>query len=240
LCDSENGSPSTCAQEAADRKRKGDPEHNPLKKRRKFARMEAASKANGQRRGRSARRQPNPLSTTQSGGTRASAHGTAKGRKLKPQGRCGDPNGPRSEDASRDPRNAQARSAWPKRSERDPIKACFDGITQTGSPSKFHFDGRLEPGPRRSSLRRDTSTGTDRGPKGLGRNRIGEEPRQRCFGETGPAQRRHLALPKAWRLKQGQWGLAATPAPITFGRRHAGSLPCLVIASEAKQPSRGA
>lgn len=55
------------------------------------------------------------------------------------------------------------------------------------------------------------------GPKGLGRNPTGNPiRRRRRRGNPCPAEK---AAPfEARRSKQGQWGLVATPAPITHGR----------------------
>lgn len=149
--------------------------------------LEPAETGNGQAEGRSARRQPNPLSTRRSGGTRASAQGTAKGSK---PGRRTEARSERdrSRDASTEPRDVTAGFALPSSRTRTPSKFALMG-TRPGPHRSFTSAGHPKPEPTGAAMPRPEPTG--------------DEPWQQCPGENpdrtppgfalagpGPAQRR--------------------------------------------------
>lgn len=201
---------------AADRKRNGDPERKALKRQPKFERMEAAPEgeraATGKK--REAAAEPtfhNAVRRNQSFGSR-----NRKRKEVEAAGGGGDPNGPRSEDAPRDPREMEAGFALRKSPERELVEVRFDGITRTGTPSKFHFGGKPDRGPREARFEGQPDRNRP-GPKrprpepGRGRTEAAMPWRDR----TSPAETPR-PNPGHWRSKLGTVRAGGDASPHYF------------------------
>lgn len=148
----------------------------------KSARMEAALSGNGRARREEARGGSRThFPRRQSGGTRASAHGTAKGfgaMAARPD--------------AKDPSVTDRRTL--RRSRGNEGRLVLPELPKPEISFRALLWMNLDRDPREVRFQGITRTGTDRGPQGLGRNRTGKKPGQQCSSTRPEPQMRRLAL----------------------------------------------